>query len=220
MAKILLTGFEPYAGRSSNPSAEIVKALAGSLVDGSRIEGLLLPVSLDRSGEILSAAMNRIQPDVVLSTGLWPGEPVVRVERRAANFIHSEVPDNDGIRKHSQKVMPDGPAAYDVSLPVDDIVAALRRQGIPARASETAGSFLCNATLYRVLRAAQSKDRIMRCGFVHLPYLPEQVAALLDGIDADDATELHQRGDLASMSATTMAEAIITVLDYALQKLG
>jgi pyroglutamyl-peptidase len=54
------------------------------------------------------------------------------------------------------------------------------------------------------------------CGFVHLPYLPEQVAALLEDLRKEQVLELHQRADLASMSLATMVEAVRIVLGVSL----
>jgi pyroglutamyl-peptidase len=48
----------------------------------------------------------------------------------------------------------------------------------------------------------------MRAGFVHLPYLPAQVAQMLDDLAAEARTELHQRADLASMDAGLMRQAV------------
>ena len=55
-----------------------------------------------------------------------------------------------------------------------------------------------------------------RCGFVHLPYLPQQVAALLADLRKEQRIELHQRADLASMSLEAMVEAVRIVLAVSL----
>ena len=57
-----------------------------------------------------------------------------------------------------------------------------------------------------------------RCGFVHLPYLPQQVAELLDDLSAEGRLELHQRADLASMSLDMMLEAVRTILAVSLDQ--
>ena len=49
----------------------------------------------------------------------------------------------------------------------------------PARVSNTAGAFLCNATLYGILDALEDGDGRAPCGFMHLPYTPSQAAALI-----------------------------------------
>ncbi|WP_137389480.1 pyroglutamyl-peptidase I [Rhodoligotrophos defluvii] len=212
MADILLTGFQPYGGRQLNPSAEVLRALGGSSIEGATVRTLLLPCSFTAAKDPLEQAIATHRPTVVLSTGLWPGEPMIRLERVAVNRASFEIPDNDGALLLDDPVDAQGPVARAVTLPVGRIITALRRKGIPARTSDTAGTFLCNATLYRALAACEQVGHGARCGFLHLPYLPQQVAELLDELSQQGQLELHQRADLASMSLDTMVEAVRTTL--------
>jgi pyroglutamyl-peptidase len=75
------------------------------------------------------------------------------------------------------------------------------------RLSTTAGTYLCNATLYTLLSLIERTGRPIPCGFIHLPYLPEQVAHLLSDARAG-RLDIHQRADLASMDFATMAQAL------------
>ena len=45
MPKVLLTGFEPFAGERINPSGEIVYALDRAIANGHEIVGAVLPVA-------------------------------------------------------------------------------------------------------------------------------------------------------------------------------
>jgi pyroglutamyl-peptidase len=216
MPEILLTGFQPYGGRQINPSAEVVRTLEGTRIDGCTVRGLLLPVSFAAAKQPLTDAITKHRPLLVVSTGLWPGEPVIRLERVAVNRASFEMPDNDGQRPLDDAVEADGPVARAVTLPVGKIIASLREAGIPARTSDTAGTFLCNTTLYRALGACERLEASARCGFVHLPYLPRQVAELLNDLSAEGRLELHQRADLASMSLDMMLEALRTILAVSL----
>ena len=218
MPEILLTGFQPYGGRQLNPSAEVVRALDGTGIDGCTVRGMLLPVSFAAANQPLTNAIIEHRPVLVVSMGLWPGEPVIRLERVAVNRASFEMPDNDGQRLLDDQVEPDGPVARAVTLPVGKIIASLRGKGIPARASDTAGTFLCNTTLYRALGSCERLQTDARCGFVHLPYLPKQVAELLDDLSAEGRLELHQRADLASMSLDMMLEAVRTILAVSLDQ--
>jgi pyroglutamyl-peptidase len=105
------------------------------------------------------------------------------------------------------------------TLPLHDALEALWRQGIPARLSGTAGTYLCNATMYRLLRYSQMHRPKMLAGFVHLPYLPSQVSNLLVELRAARSMELHQRADLASMEFQTMLTAVNTILAVSAQRL-
>ena len=106
----------------------------------------------------------------------------------------------------------------DTEVVVGKIVASLRDKGIPSRMSDTAGTFLCNTTLYRALGACERLGTGARCGFVHLPYLPQQVAELLDDLSKEGRLELHQRADLASMSFDMMLDAVGTTLAISLEQ--
>jgi pyroglutamyl-peptidase len=179
---------------------------------------MLLPVSFGAAEQPLMDAITEHRPILVVSMGLWPGEPVIRLERVAVNRASFEMPDNDGRRLLDDQVEPNGPVARAVTLPVGKIIALLRGKGIPARASDTAGTFLCNTTLYRALGSCERLQTDARCGFVHLPYLPQQVAELLDELSAEGRLELHQRADLASMSLDMMLEAVRTILAVSLDQ--
>src|SRR5206468_2142735 len=61
------------------------------------------------------------------------------------------------------------------------MLRALTAEGVPAYVSDTAGTYLCNQTLYGTLHAIERR-RLRACaGFVHLPFLPAMVAA--SGLD-------------------------------------
>ena len=93
---VLLTGFEPYGGRSSNPAYEVMRALDGKELAGASIVGRALPVSFASLPGRISNLLDDIDPIVVLSLGLWPGEPVIRLERLATNVADFEIADNLG----------------------------------------------------------------------------------------------------------------------------
>ncbi len=215
-AVALVTGFEPYGGRAINPSAEIVRRLDGAEVAGVPVVGRLLPVSFATLRQRARDLLSQFDPVLILSLGLWPGEPAVRLERVALNLAHFEIPDNDGALVANAPVEPGGPLALPSRLPLDAILQALLDAGIPARLSSSAGNFLCNATMYTFLRESQRPGTCVPCGFVHLPYLPEQVADLLRQLRDSHAVELHQRADLSSMSLETMLRAARIIAQAAL----
>lgn len=210
--RALVTGFEPYGGRQHNPARAVARALDGTRVADIEVTGLELPVDIAQAPRLLIERVDALRPDLVLCLGLWPGEPVVRVERAALNCLDFEIPDLAGRRVQGGLLEADGPDGLLSTLPVTRILDALLRQGIPARLSATAGTYLCNATLYTVLRHAQLHQPGLRAGFLHLPYLPEQVAELLRELRTSGALELHQRADLASMDLPTMLAAVRTTL--------
>jgi pyroglutamyl-peptidase len=149
-----------------------------------------------------------VNPCIVISLGLWPGESLIRVERAALNVADFEIPDNVGHVAADEPVLDNGAAAKLATVPVRAMVDALLDAGIPARISNTAGTFLCNACLYSFLSAAESTPERVACGFIHVPYLPSQVADLVRRIKDEGVLELHQRADTASMELATGVRAL------------
>jgi len=204
----LVTGFEGYGGRGRNPAGETAKALDGKAVGGCLVVGRQLPVSYKRLSRGLTDLMKEHQPHIVISLGLWPGESTIRLERVGINCADFEIPDNDGAIESDMPVAVNGNAAVMATLPNRQIRSALLSAGIPARISSTAGTFLCNATLYSTLNFAQTMSRAPLTGFIHVPYLPEQVVELLTSMETNRQLELHQRADTASMDLAMMIRAV------------
>lgn len=207
-SSILLTGFEPYGGRGLNPAYEAVMALDGKYIGVHRIVGVTLPVVNKGLRQRIQEKIENLGPAVLLSLGLWPGETMIRLERVGVNISDFEIADQDGLIINNKPIIKNGNEALFSTLPLEAILSRLLQEGIPARISNSAGTFLCNAMLYNALRIIKDKRLNIACGFVHLPYLPIQVAKIIDGMQTNRKLELHQRADLASMELTTIIKAI------------
>ena len=175
MHRVLVTGFEPFGGETVNPSMQAVLALAADPPPGVLLRTAILPVSLRRTGPALRAALARHRPDLVIATGQAGGRADVSVERLGINVNDFRIPDNDGARPVDLPVIAGGPAAYFATIPVRAVVAALDAAGVPASLSNPAGTHLCNHTLYLLGHLAATTHPGLRAGFLHLPWLPEQV---------------------------------------------
>jgi len=174
---VLVTGFEPFGGYASNPSADIARGLDGRRIADVPVVGRVLPVDMARLDAALAAALRGLDPVAVILLGLAAGEPVIRLERVAVNLADFSIPDNAGSRRVDEVLDARGPAALKSRLPLRAIRSELLAAGIPARLSETAGTYLCNAAMYRALARLPAR---VRCGFIHLPLSPAEVAARLD----------------------------------------
>ena len=205
-ARILLTGFEPYAGRGINPAAEVVTRLHGQAIAGVEIIGHTLPVALQGLEDRINTLLKDIRPTAVLSLGLAPGTPFIRLERIAVNIADFDIPDNSGRICRDECLIDSGPIALLSSLPLRAIEQRLLEADIAATLSNTAGTYLCNATMYYFLHAL--RNQAIPSGFIHLPYLPNQVAELIATTRSGHGLELEQRSDLASMHLETMLEAL------------
>jgi pyroglutamyl-peptidase len=175
--KALVTGFEPFGADAVNPSREAVLRLPGQLGD-LVIEPRILPTVFGRAIAALEDAVVTTKPDIVLCAGLAGGRAELSLERVAVNVDDARIPDNDGQQPIDRPVVADGPAAYFTGLPVKAAAAALREAGLPAIVSNTAGTFVCNHLFYGLMHLIASRRLPMRGGFLHVPYLPEQAAAL------------------------------------------
>jgi pyroglutamyl-peptidase len=191
--KALVTGFEPFGDWTENPSARVAQALHGRPIGGAQVIAAVLPVVFATAGDRLVALLDQEEPDVVLSLGLGGGS-ALRVERIAVNLDDSPGrSDNAGAVVGETAIDPAGPAAYFATLPVTVIVHRLRELGIPAVVSNSAGTFLCNHVMYCTLHHLARWARRIPAGFIHLPALPEMVAAS-DPSQPSMALELQLRG--------------------------
>ena len=174
--KILVTGFEPFGGEDVNPSWEAVRQLRAP--EGTELVRLRLPVVFREAGEQLAAALRREQPDLVLCIGQAAGRDAITPERLGVNLMDAAIPDNAGFHPQEEPVIPGAPAAFFARLPVAALAEAIRAAAVPARVSNSAGLFVCNALLYRLLYEMETGYPQMRGGFLHVPCLPEQAARL------------------------------------------
>lgn len=172
--KILITGFDPFGGETINPALEAVHLVQPP--EGVELVRLEVPTVFGTSAMVLAQAAEREKPDVILCVGQAGGRDSVTPERVAINLMDASIPDNAGCQPVDEPVVPGAENALFSTLPVKAMVQAVRDAGIPAKISNTAGTFVCNQLLYSALYLCQKRMPKTRAGFVHLPYLPSQVS--------------------------------------------
>jgi pyroglutamyl-peptidase len=131
-------------------------------------------VAYAQSAERLLSLIEEHKPDVVICLGQAEGRTAITPERIAINLDDARLADNQGVLRNDVKILEDGPDAYFSTLPVNDIVAAIKAQGIPAAVSLSAGAFLCNHVFYVAQNKFAGSD--VRSGFVHVPLMDSQAA--------------------------------------------
>ena len=167
---ILLTGFEPFDGDSTNPSIEASRRAAEILAaNGWPAIAVELPCVFSDAPAALRRAVEIYQPGLVVCTGLNAGTGQIRLERVALNVIDARIPDNAGEQPIDVPVAPDGPAAYFTSLPIKRALAELQKAGTPAEVSPSAGTFVCNQIFYTLMHELGASGSAIRGGFVHVP---------------------------------------------------
>jgi pyroglutamyl-peptidase len=174
---ILVTGFEPFGPYPANPSMDVAKALDGRRVGGAAVRSAVLPVHHAEAARRVAALLDEHAPRAVVHVGLAAGRARIALERVAVNVMDYELPDAAGHVARGEPCVPGGPAAYFSTVPLAPILAALLADGIPAYVSNTAGTYLCNQTLYTTLHRLAPARHPVAAGFVHLPLSPAMVAA-------------------------------------------
>ena len=169
MKKLLLTGFEPFLHFKVNPTAKIVEALDKKLVNGFQVNGHVLPVDYDASGDEIIRLIDEIQPDAVVALGLAGGRRHITPERIAINCNASDEPDNAGNRPRGERIDSEGPDGIFSTLPIQQMVEKLHEAGLPASISNSAGTYLCNHVMYRMLHRFQRNGQQIPAGFIHIP---------------------------------------------------
>jgi pyroglutamyl-peptidase len=172
--KVLVTAFDPFGGEDVNPAFEAVKLLPDTL-GGAEIVKLEVPTIFGKALEKLNAALDAEQPDIAIAVGQAGGRFDITVERVAINVDDARIEDNAGNQPVDEPIAPDGPNAYFATLPIKAMVAAIRESGLPASVSNSAGTFVCNHLMYGLLHWAERHAPEMPGGFIHVPFLPEQV---------------------------------------------
>jgi len=172
--KVLITAFDPFGGESVNPAFEAVKLLPEKIA-GADIVKQEIPTVFHKSLSVLGETIEREQPDITLLIGQAGGRFDLTVERVAINMDDARITDNEGNQPVDVPVHPDGRNAYFARLPIKKMVSDMRAANIPASISNTAGTFVCNHLMYGLLYLIDKQYPNMKGGFMHVPFLPEQV---------------------------------------------
>lgn len=172
--KILVTGFDPFGGEKVNPSIEAVKRLPDTIA-GADIIKVELPTVFGKSIKKLEEVLERENPDITICVGQAGGRNRISVERVAINISDGRIPDNEGYQPIDEPIFEDGENAYFSNLPIKAMVKEMNYKNIPAEVSNTAGTYVCNHIMYGLLYNINKKYPNMKGGFIHIPFLPEQV---------------------------------------------
>ncbi len=200
--RVVVTGFEAFDGREKNRSWELVRRIRGR--PGTAV--IRLPVDFRRLGPAVSRIV-RTRPDAILMVG-EASTPLVRVEQIGLNVVDAECPDNAGRLPRSEPVVPGGALALEAWWDARKVVRRLHQEGIEASVSFHAGTFACNAALYRALHLAcegsqagspRAGDR-PAIGFLHIPNVEKPAG--LEGPKLTCALEIGLEELLATRGET------------------
>ena len=198
----LLSGFDPFGGEQINPAYEVVRRLP-EMMDfadvHARIHTVEVPTVFGKSVECVCKEIDRLEPDYIICIGQAGGRFGITPERVAINIDDACIADNEGNQPLGQVIEKNGEAAYFSTLPINAICRRIRSQGIPSSISNTAGTFVCNHLMYGVLHHIVLSGKTMKAGFIHIPFLLEQVLNKSD--TAGFSLQTLQLGIVASIEA-------------------
>lgn len=171
MKKLLITGFDPFGGEKINPSWEAVKCLP-EVIGAYEVHKLEIPTVFGLAAQTVLAEAAQLCPDVILCIGQAGGRAAVTPERIGINVRSARIADNAGNQPAEEPIVPGGPDGMFATVPVVNMAQAIENAGLPGAVSNTAGTFVCNDTLYTLLH--HYADTPVRIGFIHAPFLPQQ----------------------------------------------
>ena len=182
--RLLITGFDAFGGSAENPSWLAVAQLPEK-IGCFTLKKRMLPTVYGKAAQVVLETAEDFRPHVILCVGVAAGRDAVTPERIAVNIRDARIADNEGNHPTGDPVAAEGPAAYFATVPVAAMAQAIRNAGIPGAVSNTAGSFVCNDTLYSLLHHFSGTDT--RVGFIHVPAMPQQHAVSMPLADTETA---------------------------------
>lgn len=171
----MITGFDPFGTEKVNPSWRAVSNIPDK-IESVEIIKQQLPTVFDKSLEKLISQIEDKDPDAIILTGQAGGRHAISVERVAINVNDANIPDNENNKPKDNYIFDHGPTAFFSTLPYKEIVDQIRNyEQIPAEVSNSAGTFVCNHVMYGMLYHLHQRNKPIKGGFIHVPFLPEQV---------------------------------------------
>ncbi|SES20805.1 pyroglutamyl-peptidase I [Salisediminibacterium halotolerans] len=174
--KILISGFEPFGGMKTNPAMELLDEIKEKSSDQLEIYTVLLPVVYSECGEKLVEKIKAVEPDAVIALGVAKGRASMQFEQIAINMedvgSEKEIADNAGDTPKGRAVITNGPDGYFTTLPIRHLNAVLRQSGVPSAISNSAGTYICNTTMYHMLHYVRRALKPIPAGFIHVPAVP------------------------------------------------
>ncbi len=179
MKKIILTGFEPFGGETTNPAYEAVKLVPDKIQDVEIVK-LEIPVVFDKGADKIVEELEKLvkagedEVMAVLSVGQAGNRSCMTIEKVGINLAEARIPDNDGNQPLDTLIKEDGETAYFTTLPIKAMAENMKKNNVPTHLSYTAGTYVCNDVLYQMLYQTSKNYKNTRAGFIHVPFSAEQ----------------------------------------------
>lgn len=171
---ILITGFEPFGNELKNPTQEVIDLLPKN-IKGHIVKTLILPVVFDECFLPVVTELENKHYDIIVHLGLAAKRTAITPERLAINIKDARIIDNQGNKPCDEVIIENAPLAYHTTLPIRKIESILTRKHIPVAISNSAGLYVCNNLMYHTLHYLNTQNYQAKAGFIHVPYMREQV---------------------------------------------
>lgn len=176
--KILITAFEPFDNNDINYSYEVLKRIAQ--FDG--LEKITLCVEYYNSFKNLQKKIIDYNPNIIILTGEARSYKSVGFEVIGVNDI-SNKPDNANFIPTSRYIIEGGADGIFSTLNFELFKKAFEEVGASYHRSLSAGSYVCNALLYQTLNYIKENNLNIKCGFIHIPKLKDDMDKVVGGIN-------------------------------------
>ena len=166
--RVLITGFGPFPGFDENPSAWLVQTLAKQQRSPEfELHARVLPTEWDEVA-LISRLCTALEPHVMIHFGVSRRAAAFSIERSAHNRMARKC-DARGALPKGNTIRADGSQRLDTPFPAAALAAHLRRTGLAAVTSRSAGTYLCNVLYYHALEWAYGQKDTPHVIFVHIP---------------------------------------------------
>ena len=186
--KILLTAFKAFGSDDRNSSQEVVLKLDLD-IEGVEIIKVFLPTVYDI--EVYKELLMEHKPDVMLLCGQSAGRPTVTVEYQGLNLMYAITPDEKGVLKLGEVIIPEGDNSLLATIPAIDIVEKINDPCL--RLSVSAGGYICNLSLYASLYYAKQLGLDTKIGFVHFPLFYGQRDDFMPNVEITKMIEILRK---------------------------
>ncbi len=165
---ILVSDFDAFGNAEFNNSNRVAKILKEQLQDHPDFELKLchLNTVYDKAFYQLQDCFKALSEPPKMVLGLGESNCNMKIETMARNLDKSYGPDNDGIERMSQSIIPGAPEELGLTYPLAEMYCSIdpqRRKDLEI--SNDAGSFVCNNLMFQF--AAANPE--VSFGFIHVP---------------------------------------------------
>lgn len=205
--RILITGFRPFPGAPYNPTEKLVERLLRlrrPAFETIARFGHVFPVTYAAVDRELPELIARHRPDALLMFGLATRTPFIRIETRARNTITQIWPDAARTTGRSRMIAPRAASTRRFGPHTQRLLRAALATGVDARASLSAGAYLCNYLSWRAVEATQAPGGPHLAAFIHVPLVPRDASSGCGGMTFE---ELADAGEALLMETARLVRS-------------